>query len=82
MHSSSRRAVSQWFGLGMILLAWLVDVSKARHGSFAFWLHLFGILTFWGAVTASHSDSEIAKAVYGALNVCLILLSVFLGRRV
>ena len=46
------------------------------------WLHLFGILTFWGAVTASHSDSEIAKAVYVALNVGLILLSVFLGRRV
>src|SRR5215213_3579959 len=77
-----RRAVSQWFGLGMILLAWLVDVWKARHGNFAFWLHLFGILTFWGAVTASHSASEIAKAVYGAMNVGLILLSVFLGRRV
>jgi hypothetical protein len=77
-----RRAVSQWFGLGMILLAWLVDVWRARHGNFAFWLHLFGILTFWGAVTSSHSDSEIAKAIYGAMNVGLILLSVFLGRRV
>src|SRR5215218_4186769 len=66
----------------MIVLAWLVDVWKARHGNFAFWLHLFGILTFWGAVTASHSDSEIAKAAYGAMNVGLILLSVFLGRRV
>jgi hypothetical protein len=77
-----RRAVSQWFGLGMILVAWLVDVRKARHGNFAFWLHLFGILTFWGAVTSGHSDSEIAKAVYGAMNVGLILLAVFLGRRV
>jgi hypothetical protein len=77
-----RRAVSQWFGLGIILLAWLVDVRKARHGNFAFWLHLFGILTFWGAVTSGHSDSEIAKAVYGAMNVGLILLAVFLGRRV
>ena len=77
-----RRAVSQWFGLGIILLAWLLDVRKVRHGNFAFWLHLFGILTFWGAVTSSHSDSEIAKAVYGAMNVGLILLAVFLGRRV
>ena len=38
--------------------------------------------TFWGAVSSSSSDSEIAKAFYGVMNVGLILLSVFLGRRV
>ena len=56
--------------------------SSARRGDFAFWLHLFGLLTFWGGITASSSDSEIAKAIYCLFNVGLILLSVFLERRV
>ncbi|HEX8167540.1 MAG TPA: hypothetical protein VF601_17370 [Beijerinckiaceae bacterium] len=77
-----RRAVSVWFGLGVLVLAWATDVLFRRRGDFAFWLHLFGLLTFWGGITASSSDSELAKAIYCLFNVGLILLSVFLGRRV
>jgi hypothetical protein len=76
-----RRAMTQWFGLALIIVAWGVDLKK-RTGDFAFWLHLAGIAAFWGAVSAQSSDSEIAKAIYCAMNVGLILLSVFLSRRV
>jgi hypothetical protein len=76
-----RRAVSMWFGLGVLVVAWLVDRYR-RGGDFAFWLHLFGMMTFWGGLSLSNSDSQIAKALYCLLNVGLILLSVVLRRRV
>jgi hypothetical protein len=76
-----RRAVSMWFGLAVLVVAWLVD-RRPRGGDFAFWLHLFGMMAFWGGLTLKNSDSEIAKALYCLLNVGLILLSVVLRRRV
>jgi hypothetical protein len=76
-----RRAVSMWFGLGVIVVAWAVD-HRPRGGDFAFWLHLFGMMAFWGGLSLKSSDSEIAKALYCLLNVGLVLLSVVLRRRV
>jgi len=76
-----RREVSVWFGLGVLVVAWLVDRYQ-RGGDFAFWLHLFGMMAFWGGLSLKSSDSEIAKALYCLLNVGLILLSVVLRRRV
>lgn len=76
-----RRAVSMWFGLGVLVVAWLVD-RRPRGGDFAFWLHLFGMMTFWGGLSLKSSDSEVAKALYCLLNVGLVLMSVVLVRRV
>jgi hypothetical protein len=73
------RVVSVWLGLGMIVVAWAVDI-RAR-GDFAFWLHLFGVLAFWGGLTALDSDSELAQAFYCLINVGLIGLGLFLQRR-
>jgi hypothetical protein len=75
-----RRRVSMWFGLAMLAIAYVVDRDR-RKGDFAFWLYLFGLIAFWGAVTATSSDSLIAKALYCAMNVCLLFLSVFLRQR-
>jgi len=75
-----RRKVSMWFGLGVIVIAWIVDYRK-QGGDFAFWLHLFGLLAFWGAVTASAESTEFAKALYCLLNVGLLLVAVVLVRR-
>ena len=58
-----RRAVSLWFGLAVLVVAWLVD-RRQRGGDFAFWLHLFGMLTFWGALSLSDSASELGKFLY------------------
>jgi hypothetical protein len=76
-----RRAVSMWFGLAVLVVAWLVD-RKPRGGDFAFWLHLFGLMAFWGGLSLSDSGSEVAKAAYCALNVGLVLVSLVLERRV
>jgi hypothetical protein len=74
-----RRKVSVWFGLGSIILAWIADYRE--RGDFAFWLHLFGLMAFWGGITATESSSEAAKALYCLLNVGLLLLAVILMRR-
>jgi len=76
-----RREVSMWFGLGVLAVAWIVDRWR-NAGDFAFWLHLFGMLAFWCSLSLKSSDSELAKALYCALNVGLVFLSVVLGRRV
>lgn len=74
-----REIVSLWFGLGVLAIAWWVDVRS--RGDFAFWLHLFGLLTFWGGMSMLDSDSELSKAIYCLINVGLLALSLFLGRR-
>lgn len=74
-----RRVVSVWFGLGMVIVAWTVDVRS--RGDLAFWLHLFGLLAFWGGLTAMDSSSELARAAYCLINVGLIGLGLFLQRR-
>jgi hypothetical protein len=75
------RRVSVWFGLGILVAALIVNLRQ-RSGDFACWLYLFGVLTFWGGITASSSGSNLDKALYCALNVGFLLLSVALGRRV
>ena len=75
-----RRLVSVWFGLGTLIVAWAVDL-RAR-GDLGFWLHLFGLLAFWGGVTALGSESETARFIYCLINIGLIGLGLFLQRRV
>ena len=74
-----RRIVSLWFGLAMLVVAWVVD-ARAR-GDFAFWLHLFGLMAFWGGLTLLESQSELGKAFYCLINLVLLLLALFLQRR-
>jgi hypothetical protein len=69
------------FGAVMLAVAWLVDLQRWKNGDFAFWLHLFGLMTFWGGLTAQHSGSEFGKAIYCLVNVGLIFLGLFLMRR-
>jgi hypothetical protein len=76
-----RRLVSLWFGLGVLAIAYLVD-RRPRGGDFAFWLHLFGLMAFWGALSLSNSGSELGAFLYALINVGLLLMSVLLGRRV
>jgi len=76
----TRRKVSIWFGLAVLAVAWTVDY-RSRNGDFAFWLHLFGLLTFWGGITSASSSTELGRALYCALNVGLLVLAVLLMRR-
>ena len=40
------------------------------------------MIAFWGAVSATSGGGPLAKALYCAMNVALLFVSVFLGRRV
>ncbi|WP_426436319.1 hypothetical protein [Bradyrhizobium genosp. P] len=75
-----RRRVSIWFGLLVLAVAWTVDY-RSRNGDFAFWLHLFGLLAFWGGITSSDSATELGRAMYCLFNVGLLALAVILMRR-
>ena len=74
--------VSLWFGLAMILFALWVDIRSTKSGDYAFWLYLFGVMTFWGGLTTQHSDSELTKFIYCCINLLLIGVGVVIARRV
>ncbi|WP_448189851.1 hypothetical protein [Azospirillum sp. sgz301742] len=73
------RQVTLVFGLGVLAVAWVVDVRAKK--DFAFWLHLFGLMSFWGGLSSLDSGSEIGRALYAVINAGLVALSVFLNRR-
>jgi hypothetical protein len=76
-----RRKVSLGFGAAMIAAAWALDLKWAALGDFGFWLHLFGALTFWGAISSGSGD-EFGEATYCASNIGLIAFALFINRRI
>jgi hypothetical protein len=82
MFSDHRKLVSLWFGLGMTIVAFWVDIRSCKSKDFAFWLYVFGVLTFWGGLTAMDSDSELNKFLYCCINVLMIAIGAALSRRV
>lgn len=77
-----RRAVSMWFGLGMIILAWAWDITKGRKPDMMFWIHLFGALAFWGGLSLHEGGTALTKSIYCLINVALIGFSLFIDRRI
>jgi uncharacterized membrane protein len=77
---NDRLWVSLCFGLLMLLVAYLID--RRTREDFAFWGYLFGVMAFWGGLSLMESGSEWRKFLYCLINVGLILLAVFLQRRV
>lgn len=77
-----RKFISLWFGLVMTLLAFWVDLRSRFSRDYAFWLYLFGVLTFWGGLSLMGSGSEWRKLAYCGINVLMILAGAVLGRRV
>lgn len=77
-----RKFISVYFGLSMTLLAFWVDLRSRASRDYAFWLYLFGVLTFWSGLSLMDSDSELSKLAYCGVNVLMILVGAVLGRRV
>lgn len=77
----SNRQISIVFGFATIITAVIVN-ARQRTGDFAFWLYLFGVIMFWGSISATSGGTTLQKAIYCALNVSFLLIAVFLGRRV
>jgi hypothetical protein len=83
MNFEIRALVSMYFGALMTLLAFWVDIRTRRdRADYAFWLYLFGVLTFWCGLSMQDSDSELAKLGYCMINLLMIVIGVVLMRRV
>lgn len=80
--SKEGKRISTAFGLAMVLLALWVDLRTRNERDFAFWLHVFGVITFWGGLTSMDSHSEVGKFIYACINVGLIAVGAALSRRV
>ncbi|EHL30789.1 hypothetical protein [Legionella drancourtii] len=74
--------VSMYFGLLTALIAFGVDIRSRQSADYAFWLYLFGVLAFWGGLTAQHSDYELSKFIYLCINLMMILIGIILTRKV
>ena len=77
-----RKLVSMYTGLLMITLAFWVDIRSKNKANFAFWIYLFGVIAFWGGLSAQHSESELSKFFYFCINLLLIGIGVLIVRRV
>ncbi len=72
-----------WFGLICLMVAYWVDVKTSRiEEDYAFWLYLFGLMSFWFNMTFTGSIFSLQNPfIYLFINLGLILLSVLLQRR-
>ena len=78
----TRRQVSMWFGLVMMLCAWGWDVVKGRVPDMMFWIHIFGAMAFWASLTMHEGGTELQKFLYCLINLALIAYSLFIDRRI
>jgi hypothetical protein len=77
-----RKHVSLWFGFAMLVLAVWVDIRSRQEKDYPFWLYLFGVMAFWGGLSAMKSDSELGKFLYLCINLAMIACGALLSRRV
>lgn len=75
-----RRTVSLWFGLALLAVFIVIDGRTRR--DYAGWGYLAGLAAFWGGLTLMDSGSELGKALYCVINLCLMGLAVLLRRPV
>jgi hypothetical protein len=81
----TRKWISVIVGLFTLLVGYGLDKQlrkpgEARSEDFAFWCYLFGMLAFWGGLTAMDSGSEVARGLYATLNIGFIWLAIKLRR--
>ena len=75
-------AVSMYFGLAILLMAFWIDIRSRHTLDYAFWLYLFGVITFWGGLSSQTSDNEVSKFIYFCINLLMMVAGVMLMRRV
>jgi hypothetical protein len=87
---ATRKWVSLWFGLGMMLFALYLDWRSGEEDrdpavavqDFGYWIALFGVIAFWGGLSGMRSDTELGKFIYALINIGLLLASVVFKRGV
>lgn len=76
-----RKMISLVFGMVMLLMAFFIDLRSRHDKDYAYWLYLFGLLTFCGALSLMGSGKLSGKLVYLAINFALVFIGAVLGRR-
>jgi hypothetical protein len=78
--------ISLGFGMLIVLLAFWVDIRTRHDKDYAFWLYVFGVITFWSALSIALSifypENELLKFIYLCINLMLIVVGAMLTRRV
>lgn len=77
-----RLRITLAYGLIMLLAAFIVDLRSRHSKDYAFWLYVFGMMTFWGALSSMGSGELWGKLIYLAINILLIFVGGALSRRV
>lgn len=72
--------ITMAFGLAMIIASFIID--RRTKEDFAFWGYFFGLLAFSVGLCILTLGHERYMALYCAINVLLMILSVYLGRTV
>lgn len=79
-HFSGEQFSCLW-GIIVLIFAFVVDKKQLKQNKdFAFWLYLFGLMSFWGGLSLMGSGTVIGKLIYGMINLLLMLASVYLRR--
>lgn len=76
-----RKGFSLAFGLIVLLVAFWVELRSRSRKDYAFWLYLFGLMAFWGALSSFDSNLLSGKLIYLAINLLLIGVGAVLVRR-
>lgn len=87
LQSDPAKWISVMVGALIILVGFGLDrLMRQRNASrgedFAFWCYLFGLMAFWGGLTAMDSGSELRRLVYLFINIGLVALAIKLKRTV
>ena len=75
-----RRQLSLGFGLAMLVSGRVMEYTKGSYPDFGFWLYLFGLITFWFAVTFDFPEYDLHGSIYLLLNISLGLIGSQLDR--
>lgn len=80
----SKALFSLYFGLLILCAALYMDYNYYDNSKqdYAYWLYLFGVITFWSGLTFQCSTDELNKLIYCFINLLLIITGVVLNRRV
>lgn len=78
----TRALVTLWFGVICLAIAYGVDICNRRsQGDYAFWLYLFGLMSFWFSLPMTGENTEWNRFLYCVINLGLMALSIILKRR-
>ena len=75
-----RRQLSVAFGVLMMLAGYVLEISMGSDPDFGFWLYLFGLISFWFALTLQFPEYDIHASLYLLMNVSLGLVGSHLDR--